>query len=86
MQYRQVTYKLRVQRGAGRPDLVSTRPTKTGRKVGEYLDSEAEPTLVEFDEHCQVDIPSLLAMGAIVEWRPAKPKPSKAEPQEPEVA
>ncbi len=71
MQYRQVTYKLRVQRGPGKPDLVSARPFKEVKSQRVYTDDE-KPTLVEFDEHCRVDIPSLLKLGAIVEYREPK--------------
>lgn len=70
--YRVITKKLRVQRGAGRPDLEVARPMNAGRTV--FLDSDEAPTLVTFDEHCQVDIPYLLRLGAIVPWaEPAAP-------------
>lgn len=64
--YRQISATLRVQRGPGHPDLVSSRPfkkDKNGNKL--FTDSDAQPTLVEFDEHCQVDVPQLLKTGAI---------------------
>ena len=66
MQYRQITYKLRVQRGPGRPDLVSERPRN---KKGEYTDDK-KPKLVSFDEHCRVDVERLLRIGAIEEYTP----------------
>ena len=74
--YRQLTLRLRVQRGPGRHDLVSERPNrkdKAGNRI--YLDSDDSPTLVTFDEHCQVDIPALLAIGAITEYTPPEPEP-----------
>lgn len=76
MQYRQLSARLRVQRGAGRPDLVSERPTDP--KTKRFSDSDESPTLIEFDEHCQVDIPFLLAIGAIAEYEPKKVKHGEA--------
>lgn len=74
--YRQVTIRLRIQRGPGRPDLVTERAYRVDRGTGRtvFLDEigKAEPTLVEFDEHCQVDVEHLLKLGAIEPWRPAK--------------
>ena len=67
MQYRQITLRLRVQRGAGNPDYVSERPRNADLK---FTDSEDAPTLCSFDEYCQVDIPFLLQVGAIVEYVP----------------
>lgn len=71
-QYRQIAHRLRVQRGPGRPDLVSERPRRGSKKQGwgDYLDSPEHPTLVEFDEYCQVDIPALLRQGAIAPREP----------------
>lgn len=77
MKYVQLTRRLRVQRGPGHPDLVSERPLKLNAR-GEfkaYLDDpDSGPTLVEFDELCQVDIPALLRSGALREYAPPKPK------------
>lgn len=64
--YRVITKGLRVQRGTGRPDLVVMRPMNGSRTV--FTDSDDMPTLVSFDEHCQVDITYLLNIGAIVPW------------------
>lgn len=72
--YRLVTAKLRVQRGPGNPDLVVARPLKPGdsnQRV--FTDSDENPTLVTFDDLCQVDIDNLLAVGAIAEYTPPKP-------------
>lgn len=62
MKYRQIAEKLRIQRGVGRPDKVSTRPRD--KTSGRYLDAD-NPTLIELDQWDQVDMPSLLADGAI---------------------
>lgn len=72
--YRQITFRLRVQRGPGRKDLVSERPHKKDRHDNRiYTDSDEKPTLVRFDKYCQVDIPSLLQLGAIIPYTPPKP-------------
>lgn len=66
--YIQIAERLRIQRGAGRPDLVSERPTRRNPKGDRvaYLDDPAtNPTLVEFDEHCQVNIDFLLRTGGL---------------------
>lgn len=67
--YVQIARKLRVQRGPGRPDLVSERPGKWVGRGGDnerYVFSDTEsPTLIEFDEHCRVDVASMLAKGSI---------------------
>ncbi len=69
MKYIQLAPRLRIQRGAGKADLVSERPHKRDKhgNVAFSDDPEKKPTLVEFDEHCQVDIPALLRIGAIRE-------------------
>jgi len=69
--YRQMAHRLRIQRGPGRPDRVSERPRKGNRSFGwgEYADSDEQPTLITFDEHDRVDVPALLAIGAIVPWQ-----------------
>lgn len=79
--YRQLSHKLRIQRGPGRPDKVSARPRMGSREDGwgEFTDSDKEPTLITFDEYDQVNIPSLLAQGSLVEWKP-KPKPKMPAP------
>lgn len=66
--YRQLSHKLRIRRGPGRPDKVSERPRAGNREkgYGEYLDSDEAPTLIEFEEFDQVDIPALIRAGAIV--------------------
>ena len=75
--FEQVTLRLRVQRGEGKPDLVSERPQEriSGSDQKRYTDLDA-PTLVTFDSHCLVDVDALLASGAI--RRPA-PKPAAAK-------
>lgn len=78
MQYRLITKRLRVGRGPGRDDLVVERPhedTKTGRI---FHDLE-QPTIVIFDEHCQVDIQSLLTLGAIEPYRVPRLKAEKGK-------
>lgn len=79
--YRQLSARLRVQRGPGRPDLVSERPrdVKQDGSLGRYVDSEEAPTLVTFDAHCQVDVPSLLQIGAIAEYAPPAPEAAGEE-------
>lgn len=67
--YRVWTTRLRVQRGPGNPDLVVERPQNPAKTM--FLDSDEAPTLVTFDEQCQVDIPMLLRIGAITEHVPA---------------
>jgi len=78
--YRQITYKLRVSRGPGRSDLVSTRPCKTDKHGNRtYTDSDEKPTLVTFDEHCRIaDLPFWLEVGHLVEYTPPKAKEVKA--------
>lgn len=71
--FRQITHRLRVQRGPGRPHLESERPRD--EKSGRFLDDD-DPTIVTFDEHCQVDVDSLLAIGAI---EVVSPPPSPVE-------
>lgn len=74
--YRQLSRKLQVMRGPGKPDLVSERPTERDEKgVLRFTDSEEHPTLVSFDADCIVNLEHLLKAGAIVEW---EPRPSKA--------
>jgi hypothetical protein len=72
--YRVIAHGLRVQRGPGREHLEVKRPYREnarGQRV--YLDSEEAPTLVSFDEHCQVDVGKLIAMGGIVAVSPETP-------------
>lgn len=77
--YRQITYKLRVGRGPGRPDLISVRPCKKdkhGNRV--YTDSEEKPTLVTFDEHCDLqDLDFWLKVGHLVPYTPPVVKARK---------
>lgn len=74
MKYRQITHRLRVQRGPGRPDFVSERPRDP--KSGKYLDDG--PPLIEFDAHCQVDVESLIRSGALAR-EPEPTAPAKAK-------
>lgn len=71
--YRQVAHRLRINRGPGRPDKVSERP-RAGRRGDwrEFLDSDEAPTLIAFDEYDQVNIPALLAQGAIAPHTPPR--------------
>ncbi len=62
------------------PNLTVARPGNARR--GQYTDSDEAPTLVTFDEFCQVDIDMLLASGAIVPYT----KPAKAADPEPPAA
>lgn len=66
--YRLLTAGIRVQRGAGNPDLVATRPRNS--RTGPFTDSEAKPTLVTFAEGDQADIEFLLRIGAIAPHSP----------------
>lgn len=77
--YRQLAHRLRIQRGPGNPDKVSERPRKGSRERGwgDYLDSEQNPTLIEFDDLDRVDIDALLRTGAIVPYEKPKPKAVK---------
>ena len=66
--YVQLSRRLRVQRGPGNADLVSARPVELDAEgeVVRYLDDpERDPTLVEFDALCRVNVPQLLRIGAI---------------------
>lgn len=81
--YRLITPRLRVQRGSGNEDLVVERPKVTQGKGSKnertiFKDSDEEPTLVEFDELCQVDVDFLLKIGAIAPYA----KPAKAQGEE----
>jgi hypothetical protein len=67
VKYIQVSAKLRVHR-PGLPDLMSVRPTD---KAGRYTDVE-QPTLIDLDDTCVVDVPALLNIGAIAEVPKAK--------------
>ncbi|MDO8704078.1 MAG: hypothetical protein Q7J84_03950 [Sulfuricaulis sp.] len=62
--FRQLSYKLRIQRGPGNPDKVSERPRDSSKR---YLDGD-NPTLIVFEAGDQVDVDSLLSLGAIVPW------------------
>lgn len=77
MRYRQIAHKLRIQRGPGNPHRESFRPREGSRERGwgKFLDSDEAPTLIEFDALDQVDVPALLAQGAIVEYHPPKRAP-----------
>lgn len=72
MKYRQIAHKLRIER-PGHPHRESMRP-RAGQRGDwrEFLDSDDNPTLVEFYADDRVDIPALLRQGAIVEWTPPK--------------
>ena len=72
--YRQLAHKLRIQK-AGTPDRVSERPRH--ERTRRYLDSDAEPTLVELREGDQVDVPALLAIGGIAPYQAPKAKAAK---------
>jgi len=63
--YRQITRKLRLRNG------VSERPSQTVKGIRVYTDDE-NPTLVTFDEQDAVNIPFLLSIGAIAEYKPPK--------------
>jgi hypothetical protein len=67
--YRQLTRTLKIYTD-GQPGKrrVSERPYA----VGEYTDSEEEPTLVEVHASDAVDVEALLATGAIVPYDPPK--------------
>lgn len=72
-QYRQISGKLRIQRGPGRPDYVSERPRDP--RTQRYTDLE-EPTLVSFDQHCQVDVEKMIRRHQIAELEPGTPAPA----------
>lgn len=73
MQYRQITKGMRVSR-PGLTTLESFRPIDD--KTHEFTDIE-QPTLIELDDTCDVNIEMLLATGAIVEYAP----PRKVDPK-----
>lgn len=85
--YVQIVERLRVQRGAGEADLVSQRPVRRnakGERVAFADDPDTAPTLVTFDERCQVNIPFLLRTGAIREHvAPAETSEAAAAPSTP---
>lgn len=72
--YRQIKEIMRVGRGPGRPDLISVRPCtrdKHGNRT--FKDSDEKPTLITFDEHCDLrDLDFWLKIRAIVEYTPSK--------------
>lgn len=72
--YRQITYKLRVSRGPGKPDLVSERPCRKDNHGNRtYLDSDEKPTLVTFDDYCVLtDLDFWLKVGHIVPYTPPR--------------
>ena len=78
MQYRQITMGLRVNR-PGHPDLVSKRPHTTDANGSFTFTDLDDPTLVEFDEHCVVDVEKLLKNGVIEIIKPKRAKPPKKE-------
>ncbi len=82
MEYRQLSLRLRVQRGQGRKDLVSERPHKMTDAGPVYSDSLEKPTIVTFDEHCQVDIEAMLGSGAIAEHAASRRRASKGDGEE----
>lgn len=77
--YRQISPRIRVQRGPGKPDFVSERPRAT--PAGPFTDSDDAPTLVEFDADCIVNVGFLLRAGAIVEVALPVTAPGDAEVQ-----
>lgn len=68
--YRLIAREVRLQRGAGRPDLNVQRPHRiapNGRTI--WLD-EQQPTLIDVDEHCRSgDVERLLRIGALEVWQ-----------------
>ena len=68
MIYRVIASRLRIPR-TGLPRLDVTRPQSNG----EFTDLE-EPTLVDIDDTCLVDVPLLLKQGGIVEYTPPAEK------------
>ena len=74
--YRQFAHKIRIQNRPGETDRLSERPRH--EKSRRYLDSDAEPTLIELREGDPVDVPFLLAIGGIAPYRPPT-KASKAK-------
>jgi|GEM_PF-6686025 len=82
--YVQLSKVLRIQRGPGNADLESERPVKLNAKkevVGFLDDPVTNPTLVTFDELCDVNIRFLLRTGAIREYvAPAPSGPTSPQP------
>lgn len=75
--FRQVSHRLRIQRGPGRTDKVSERPRVGSRERGWGDYRDGAPTLITFDEHDRVDVEDLLRIGAIVPWVPPEPTPDE---------
>ena len=71
---------LRFRQAPGGPKIEVLRPQNASRS--QYLDSDEAPTLVTFEDTAGVDIPSLLATGAIVPWVPPKPARAVKEPDD----
>lgn len=68
--YRVIAKGIRVQR-PGRPHLEVKRPRNPD--TGQFLDSDAAPTLITFADDDDVDIATLLRQGSIVAWPPSEP-------------
>ena len=80
LRYRVMCSGLRFRQVPGGPKGTVRRPSDA---AGEhYTDSADSPTLVTFEATAEVDIPSLLATGAIVPWEP--PKPVRAVKEQPD--
>ena len=77
--YVQLSRGLRISRGAGQPDRLSQRPMGEDRK-GRFFkdDPTTNPTLVTFEIGDQVDVASLLRIGAILPYQaPSPPRKGK---------
>jgi hypothetical protein len=80
MRYVLLAQKMRIQRGPGNADLVVERPAinaADGSGIRGYLDDPdgitAPPTLVEFDDLCQINVEKAIKSGAFREYiEPAK--------------
>ena len=74
--YRQITHRLRLQMGPGKPDVTSERPRQ--KKTGIYLDIGPDgrsTTTVDIPADALADVPGLLRVGAI-EALPPEPAPA----------
>jgi len=82
-QYILIAAGLRVQRGAGRADYTPTRPAVNASDssgIRGFLDDpDTDPTIVEFDEFCQINVEKLISRGQLREYK--RPRLSTRTPK-----
>ena len=73
--YRQLAPTLRIA-VPGKGEREQSRPRRNGSDNGPFVDSDTEPTVIELEAGDPVDVPWLLAVGAIAPLPPASaPEP-----------